>query len=199
MGPPFSGFVLLFPSSRPLPYAATNTMLKKRNVQEFGRKVKLALTTREGFRSAVEVETSDFAPSSHGFIWSNAHMDPSPPSERTWTWYHYFAVWYAYNFTSGAWSAASSLLSLNVNWWQAVLACLVGSLISGVAIVLNSRQSSVYHIGFPTLQRVSFGRSSQASVCSPGEVSRLTHLSQACTAPCFRFSPELSCRSCGSV
>lgn len=132
-------------------------MTGKRTLGELGRKAKIALTTKTGFKNAIEVQTSDFAPSSYGFIWSNAHMDPSPPSERTWTWFHYFAVWYSYNFTSGAWAAASSLLSLNVNWWQAVLACAVGSLISGVAVSLNSRQSARYHIGFPTLQRVSFG------------------------------------------
>ncbi|OAA59040.1 NCS1 nucleoside transporter [Niveomyces insectorum RCEF 264] len=132
-------------------------MLDKSRLRAFGRKAKLAVTTKEGFKHAIEVQTSDFAPSSHGFIWSNAHMDPSPPSERTWTWVHYFSVWYSYNFTSGAWAAAASLLSLNVNWWQAILACVVGSMISGLAVSLNSRQSSVYHIGFPTLQRVSFG------------------------------------------
>jgi NCS1 family nucleobase:cation symporter-1 len=131
--------------------------MKTIDVQDFGRRAKRVLTTKEGFKNAIEVEASDFAPSSHGFIWSNAHMDPTPPSERTWTWFHYFALWYSYNFTSGAWAAASSLLSLNINWWQAVLACLVGSIISGLAVSMNSRQSSIYHIGFPTLQRVSFG------------------------------------------
>jgi NCS1 family nucleobase:cation symporter-1 len=132
-------------------------MLKKQDVKEFGVKAKLALTTKQGFKNAIEVKTSDFAPSSYGFIWSNAHMDPSPPSERTWTWSHYFAVWYSFNFTAAAWATASSLLKLNITWWQAILACLVGSFISALATVLNSRQSSVYHIGFPTLQRVSFG------------------------------------------
>jgi cytosine/uracil/thiamine/allantoin permease len=132
-------------------------MLNKTDVKEFGRKAKLALTTKEGFKNAIEVETSDFAPSSYGFVWSNAHMDPTPPSERTWSWYHYFSLWYSYTFTSGAWATASSLLSLNVNWWQAILACLVASIISAAATCVNSRQSSVYHVGFPTVQRVSFG------------------------------------------
>ncbi|KAM0322274.1 hypothetical protein ACHAQA_009563 [Verticillium albo-atrum] len=132
-------------------------MVRKTSIQDFGRKAKHALTTRQGFKDAIEVQTSDFSPSTHGFIWSNEHMDPSPPSERTWTSWHYFSLWYSYNFTSGSWSAAASLLSLNLNWWQAVVACLVGSIISGLAVAANSRQSSVYHIGFPTLQRVSFG------------------------------------------
>lgn len=132
-------------------------MLKKSAMKECGRRAKLALTTKEGFKNAIEVKTSDFAPSSYGFIWSNAHMDPTRPSERTWTWFHYFAVWYSFNFTSGAWATASSLLSLNLVWWQAILACLVGATISAATTCLNSRQSSVYHIGFPTLQRVSFG------------------------------------------
>jgi NCS1 family nucleobase:cation symporter-1 len=132
-------------------------MWKKEDVKSFSRKAKLAVTTREGFRDAIEVKASDFAPSAHGFTWSNAQIDPTPPSERTWTWFHYFAVWYSFNFTSGGWSTASSLLALNLNWWQAILACVVGALISGITTAVNSRQSSVYHIGFPTLQRVSFG------------------------------------------
>ncbi|KAF2658052.1 hypothetical protein K491DRAFT_703009 [Lophiostoma macrostomum CBS 122681] len=84
-------------------------------------------------------------------------MDPSRPSERTWTWIHYSCVWYSYSFTSGGWATASALLSLKLSWWQTVLACFVGSVISGLATSINSRQAAVYHIGFPTLQRVSFG------------------------------------------
>ncbi|KAJ4290350.1 hypothetical protein N0V90_010566 [Kalmusia sp. IMI 367209] len=132
-------------------------MVKKADFSQFCGKTKVALTTKEGFKNAIEVKSSDFAPSSHGFIWSNAHMDPTPPSERTWTWFSYFALWFSYSFTSGGWAAASSLLSLKINWWQAVLACFVGSVVSGIATSFNSRQSAVYHIGFPTLQRVSFG------------------------------------------
>lgn len=135
-------------------------MVKKFQKPDFkaaGQKVKHAVTTKEGFKNAIEVQTSDFAASSYGFVWSNAHMDPTPPSERTWTWLHYFSVWYSYNFTSGSWATAASLLNLRLNWWQAILACFLGSLIAACATVLNSRQSSVYHIGFPTLQRVSYG------------------------------------------
>ncbi|KAI1372062.1 permease for cytosine/purines, uracil, thiamine, allantoin-domain-containing protein [Hypoxylon crocopeplum] len=131
--------------------------MKWQDLEEFGRKAKSTLTTKDGFRNAIEVQNSDFAPSTYGFVWSNAHMDPTPPSERTWSWFHYFAIWFSYCFTAGGWSAASSLLTLNLNWWQAILVCFVGATISGIAIALNSRQSSVYHIGFPTLQRVSFG------------------------------------------
>lgn len=132
-------------------------MIGANDIRATGRKAKRALTTKQGFKDAVEVKGSDFAESSHGFIWSNAQMDPTPPSERTWSWFHYFALWYSYNFTSASWAAASSLLSLKLNWYQAVLACVTGSIISGLAVTLNSRQSSKYHIGFPTLQRVSFG------------------------------------------
>lgn len=132
-------------------------MLNNEDLKKIGQKTKYVLTTKQGFKNAIEVQTSDFSPSSHGFIWSNAHMDPTPPSERTWTWMHFFAMWYSYSFTAGGWSAASSLLSLKVNWWQAILACFVGALISGIGTSMNSRQSAVYHIGFPTVQRVSFG------------------------------------------
>jgi nucleobase:cation symporter-1, NCS1 family len=128
------------------------------HMKNCGHKAKRAVTTKEGFKHTIEVQSSDFAPSSHGFIWSNAHMDPSPPSERTWTWLHYSCLWFSYCFTAGGWSAASSLLSLNINWWQALLACFLGAVISAGALVTNSRQSAVYHIGFPTLQRVSFGK-----------------------------------------
>ncbi|KAI0470548.1 permease for cytosine/purines, uracil, thiamine, allantoin-domain-containing protein [Xylariaceae sp. FL0804] len=131
--------------------------VKASEVKGFGRQAKLAVTTKEGFKDAVEVRSSDFAPSAHGFVWSNAQMDPTPPSERTWSWIHYFSVWFSYNFTAGAWSTASSLLTLNLTYWQAILACLVGAFVGGIATAVNSRQSSVYHIGFPTLQRVSFG------------------------------------------
>lgn len=48
---------------------------------------KRAFSSREGFKNALLVEESDgFAHTGKDFSWSNAHMDSSPPEERTWEW-----------------------------------------------------------------------------------------------------------------
>lgn len=52
--------------------------------------------------AALLVQESDgFSSSSSGWwTWSNAHMDPTPPAERTWGWINYFFLWWSYGFST---------------------------------------------------------------------------------------------------
>ena len=52
---------------------------------------------------------------------------------------------------------ASGLIANGMNWWQALLAVLLGNLIVLIPIVLNSHPGTKYGIPFPVLVRASYG------------------------------------------
>lgn len=47
----------------------------------------------------------------------------------------------------------SSLIALGLTWWQAIIAIIVGAILSTVFIVLNSMPGAFYHLGFPIANR----------------------------------------------
>ncbi|GAA5891948.1 hypothetical protein JCM6882_007417 [Rhodosporidiobolus microsporus] len=121
---------------------------------------KRALTTKEGFKQAILVEQSNLTKdtgSKAGFAWSNAHLDPTPPAERTWGYISYGALWIAYGFSTGVWTLGSSMIAKGLTPGQAVVCVFVAHLMGAIVIVINSRGGAVYHIGYPVYQRISFG------------------------------------------
>ncbi|BGP43809.1 hypothetical protein JCM10450v2_008007 [Rhodotorula kratochvilovae] len=122
--------------------------------------VKTALSSKEGFKRALLVEESKLTQgttSKAGFTWSNAHLDPTPPSQRTWTYWHYAAMWAAYGFSTGVWTLGSSMISAGLTAGQAVVCVFIAHLLGAIVIVVNSRGGAAYHIGYPVYQRISFG------------------------------------------
>ncbi|PIL35616.1 transporter [Ganoderma sinense ZZ0214-1] len=102
----------------------------------------------------LEPEPSTFAPDSR---WSNKDMDPVPPKERTWTTTNYIAYWISDAFTVAVWELASSMLAVGLSWRQALPAIAVGQVIISVVMVLNGTVGARLHVGFPVLNRSSFG------------------------------------------
>lgn len=51
----------------------------------------------------------------------------------------------------------SSLLSVGLNWWQSVVATLVGHLLAAGLIIVVSFPGLYYHISFPVSQRMTWG------------------------------------------
>lgn len=49
------------------------------------------------------------------------------------------------------------MIGIGLNWWQAIVVIFVSQMISSIAMALNSRAASVYHIGFPCVARSVFG------------------------------------------
>ncbi|RFU27486.1 hypothetical protein B7463_g8855, partial [Scytalidium lignicola] len=90
-------------------------------------------------------------------LWGNEDLDPTPPSARLWTHWNYFAFFWAVSFNPIAWNTGSSLISLGLLWWQATLAAIVATMLTGTMLMLNSRGSSVYHIGYPVYVRLCSG------------------------------------------
>ncbi|KUI65488.1 Allantoin permease [Cytospora mali] len=92
-----------------------------------------------------------------GSRWSNRDLDPTPPSERTWTWYNLPLFWLSGSFSVTGWNIASSLIAVGLTWKQAFASSVLGSGIAGLVVVCMARPGAKYHIGYPVLNRAVMG------------------------------------------
>lgn len=87
----------------------------------------------------------------------NADLAPTAPARRTWTAYSFAALWVAMCINITTYLLGSSLVQGGMNWSQAVLTVLVGTLIVMIPMLLNSHPGTKYGIPFPVLVRAPFG------------------------------------------
>lgn len=66
-------------------------------------------------------------------------------------------VYYLGAFNIGGWSTGSSLIALSLNVWQSMLAVVIGNPIVGVLCVFSGAPGAKWNIGFPVIQRASWG------------------------------------------
>lgn len=101
------------------------------------------------------------APDGHVSInnsrWTNKDLEPTPPEQRTWTWYNLPLYWFSTMFGTTGWNVPSSLIAVGLTWQQAFVSCVLGSLISGLMVVGMARPGVKYHIGYPVLARSVMG------------------------------------------
>lgn len=88
---------------------------------------------------------------------SNADLAPVPPEERTWGTWDIAALWVGMAICIPTYTMASNLIGGGMNWWQALLAILLGNLIVLIPMILNAHPGTAYGIPFPVLLRASFG------------------------------------------
>ncbi|GJN94131.1 hypothetical protein Rhopal_007205-T1 [Rhodotorula paludigena] len=77
--------------------------------------------------------------------------------ERTWTSWHYGAMWAAYGLSTGVWALGSSMIAAGLTAGQAVGVVFVAHMLGSIVIVINSRGGATYHVGYSVYQRASFG------------------------------------------
>lgn len=65
--------------------------------------------------------------------------------------------WIADSFNINTWMIAASSLEVGLSWWQAWICVWIGYTIAGFFVVLTARIGAQYHIGFPVVNRSSFG------------------------------------------
>src|SRR5438132_12015881 len=87
----------------------------------------------------------------------NEDLAPVPVKRRDWSTYNYAALWISMAHCIPTYMLASSLISVGMNWWQALLTILLGNIIVLVPILLNSHPGTKYGIPFPVLARASYG------------------------------------------
>ena len=87
----------------------------------------------------------------------NPDLAPTPMAHRTWTTYNFAALWIAMAHCLPTYMLAGGLITLGMNWWQALLTIFLGNIIVLVPILLNAHPGTKYGIPFPVLARSSFG------------------------------------------
>lgn len=87
----------------------------------------------------------------------NEDLAPVPVEKRNWTTYNYAALWISMAHCIPTYMMASSLTSVGMNWWQALLTILLGNIIVLAPILLNSHPGTKYGIPFPVFARAAYG------------------------------------------
>ncbi|KAL6887354.1 permease for cytosine/purines, uracil, thiamine, allantoin domain-containing protein [Trichoderma longibrachiatum] len=89
--------------------------------------------------------------------WINEDIRPIESARRTWTFWTFHNFWLLINCNIATFLTGSALIPLGLNWWQAIIAIVVGNMIATAAIVASSLAGAYYHIGFPVYSRAVWG------------------------------------------
>jgi NCS1 family nucleobase:cation symporter-1 len=89
---------------------------------------------------------------------ANLDIRPLEPERRTFGPWEFVTLWVITgSFNIGGWTTGSSLIALGLNVWQAMLTVIIGNVIVGLLCVLSGAPGAKWHIGFPIIQRCSWG------------------------------------------
>ena len=91
-----------------------------------------------------------------GGLW-NDDLAPTQASQRTWTWYHFTALWIGMVMCIPAYTLAASLVEGGMSAFQAVMTVFVANLIVLVPMLLIGHAGAKYGIPYAVLARASFG------------------------------------------
>ncbi|KAK4504064.1 hypothetical protein PRZ48_004979 [Zasmidium cellare] len=89
--------------------------------------------------------------------WSNVDLEPTPPEQRKWNAWYFFAFQFSIAFSPTTYNIGSTLYSIGLTWWTIVIAAFVGTFLCCLVLIFNSRGPVLYHIGFPVYARISAG------------------------------------------
>jgi NCS1 family nucleobase:cation symporter-1 len=87
----------------------------------------------------------------------NDDVRPLKLADRTWNLWTYLTFWFSATATVSNWYAGASAQALGLSMWESVGTAFGGQVIIAIVIVFNGRAGAKYHIGFPILNRASFG------------------------------------------
>lgn len=87
----------------------------------------------------------------------NHDLAPVAVAKRTWSTYHFAALWMGMSACIPTYMLSSGLISSGMNWWQALFTIFLGNTIVLIPILLNSHPGTKYGIPFPVFARASYG------------------------------------------
>ncbi|KAK8032579.1 hypothetical protein PG990_002313 [Apiospora arundinis] len=90
-------------------------------------------------------------------VWINDDIRPLAPHRRTWTRWAYISFWAINQICISNWQLGASLVALGLSVWQAVIALILGKLITAAVAILNGYVGAEWHIGFPVVSRFVWG------------------------------------------
>ncbi|KAL3468948.1 permease for cytosine/purines, uracil, thiamine, allantoin-domain-containing protein [Aspergillus californicus] len=91
-------------------------------------------------------------------IYVNKDTRPLPPSRRPYGPWHFIGLWMITgSFNVGGWTTGSSLISLGLNVWQAMLAIIIAQTFAGLLCVAGGHPGAKWHVGFPIWMKQNWG------------------------------------------
>src|SRR5437660_5285234 len=102
------------------------------------------------------VELRDYSTISSSPLY-NEDLAPVPVAARNWTTYNYAALWISMAHCIPTYMLAAGLITVGMDWRQALLTILLGNLIVLLPILLNSHPGTKYGIPFPVFARAAYG------------------------------------------
>ncbi|KAI0009493.1 permease for cytosine/purines, uracil, thiamine, allantoin-domain-containing protein [Xylariaceae sp. FL0662B] len=88
---------------------------------------------------------------------TNKDLKPVEPQRRQWGPWNFVGFWIADSFNINTWMISSTMIVNGLSWWQSWLCVWIGYAIAGCFICATGRIGAMYHIGFPIVNRSSFG------------------------------------------
>ncbi|KAM6518929.1 hypothetical protein FSOLCH5_007694 [Fusarium solani] len=89
--------------------------------------------------------------------WVNEDLKPVPLERQTWGWLQFFELWFLVNVNISTYQTGASLLAVGLNWWQAIIVIVAGSIVTGFFTILNSISGAVSHLGYAVISRSVWG------------------------------------------
>ena len=87
----------------------------------------------------------------------NPDLAPTSYWTRTWNGWHLASLWIGMSVCIPTYMLAASLIQAGMNWWQALLAILLGNVIVLGPMLINGHAGTRYGIPFPVYARAAFG------------------------------------------
>ncbi|QYT05374.1 hypothetical protein H0G86_012267 [Trichoderma simmonsii] len=84
--------------------------------------------------------------------WINEDIRPVESARRTWGFWTFHNYWLLINCNIATFLTGSALIPLGLNWWQAIIAIVVGNILATTAIVISSLA-----VGFSVYSRAVWG------------------------------------------
>ncbi|KAI0798964.1 permease for cytosine/purines, uracil, thiamine, allantoin-domain-containing protein [Xylaria sp. FL0064] len=88
---------------------------------------------------------------------TNNDLKPVEPPRRQWGPWNFVGFWIADSFNINTWMISSTSIVNGLSWWQAWISVWLGYAIAGAFVCTTGRIGATYHIGFPVVNRASFG------------------------------------------
>ncbi|KAK6221027.1 uracil permease [Pestalotiopsis sp. IQ-011] len=114
-------------------------------------------STRAGHWAEKLAVDSEDGLSTAQLMLTNYDLKPVEPERRQWGAWNFVGFWIADSFNINTWMISSSMIVAGLSWWQSWLCVWIGYAIAGCFICATGRIGAMYHIGFPVVNRASFG------------------------------------------
>ncbi|CAK7562781.1 MAG: uracil permease [Sporothrix epigloea] len=88
---------------------------------------------------------------------TNHDLKPVEQARRKWGSWNFVAFWISDAFNINTWMISGSMVTDGLSWWQSWICVWVGYFVAASFVCLTGRIGATYHIGFPVVNRASFG------------------------------------------